>query len=429
MAEVNELITRFVFEGNLSPLSDFNDSLEISIKGLGVFVTAAAGAAAASLAWGKSILGPVDAMANLAIETGVAIEKQQEWNYIAASNNSSAEAVTNSITGLTSAIAEASISGSEDFARLGISIRGANGELKTADQVLTEVQRRFAQSDFTITQKQNLAETLGIDASLIQSLTLTTEQMESLKNEAREFGIITKEQGEATIASITATAQAGVAFESMQRQIAVGLAPELLRLSNAFKGWVAENQDWIKNVASGLAKSVLAIGGALSRLSPVLSIIAAGFAASKIAALGFSGVMGLLLSPVVLITAGVTAAILAIDDLIVAFQGGNSVIADFAQSFFDIDIGEAMRNMVDDAKLALSMIDDLFAPIGEFFGFGSTPGQAASAPAMPTGGGTVNQDVNINISATNAEQAREGVRRGLQENLISAQDQFRRGGR
>jgi hypothetical protein len=77
------------------------------------------------------------------------------------------------------------------------------------------------------------------------------------------------------------------------------------------------------------------------------------------------------LSPAVLIAAGLLAVWLVLDDLIVAFTGGESVIADFFQEFFGFDIQPVLVGIVDGFKnlLAdlLSLAEGLFSGFVDIF--------------------------------------------------------------
>jgi len=77
---------------------------------------------------------------------------------------------------------------------------------------------------------------------------------------------------------------------------------------------------------------------ALKRLAPFILTAGAAFTIATIGTSGFAAALGFLISPAVLITAGILAIALVLDDLIVAFQGGNSLIANFFKEFFGWDI-------------------------------------------------------------------------------------------
>jgi hypothetical protein len=60
-------------------------------------------------------------------------------------------------------IGDAAQKGSDDFARLGISVRDSNGQIKTADVILSEVSKRFNDLNLSMQEQQSFASALGID--------------------------------------------------------------------------------------------------------------------------------------------------------------------------------------------------------------------------------------------------------------------------
>ena len=360
MAQITELITKFSFEGSITPLQDFNNDLG---KSIGITAAFVAGTLAAATAIGKFALDTfeaLDPLVQLQRTTDVSIERMQELGFIASVSGSSLTAVTNTIEGLSRKIGEASIRGSEDFARLGINIRNASGEVKTADQVLDEVGQRFRTLNLSLAQQRSFSEALGIDPSLIQLLNRTGDEMNSLAGQARQLGVVTREQGDLLADVNDAFTIAGFAVDGIERRIALGLGPELKDLADGFTELLVENADWIEEGARAAIEIIGALIDSFQRLAPVFGVIVAGFAASRLAAFGFGNALKAAFSPVVLITAGITAALLVIDDLIVGLEGGQSVVADFFQEFFGIDILPTVRGIFNSISTLIDGIKALF---------------------------------------------------------------------
>lgn len=479
MAVVNEIVTEFSFKGDSAPLDSFNENLSTSISVIAGFGAATVAAAGAFAAWTGNILGGLDPMIQLSRSTGVAVESIQALGYAASVNGSSAQAMESTIESLSQTIGNAALNGDENFSRLGISVRKANGEVKNADEVLMDVNKRFNQLGLSMQEKQSMAASLGIDPSLVQLLSKTGEEINALTDEAKQFGVITKEQAGDAAAFNDSLTTLKFAFSGIQNQIAVGFGPELKALADQFLDFLKANQDLIKDGISWLGEALTTLAGTVTRLAPIFGIMIAGFVAAKIAALGFGGVMGIVLSPVVLITAGIVALLLIIDDLIVAFQGGQSVIADFFQEFLGVDIVAVMTEIWDTVKTVFDSIAQYFTdlfndPIGtitaqfeemanklfsfftgifsslgemalnilpdwaaDLLGLDSAPSPSESLPESQTmqngtSGNTSNsisQDVNINVTSPNPEAAGVSVRDNLQSQLDNAQTQVSRGGR
>ena len=364
---VNDLVTKFSFLGSVRPLDEFNGSLGGSIKLLGgMFAALNAGSAAFTL-WADGVLTGVDAMEALHRQTGVAVSTIQELNFIAGQTQSTSAAVESTIRGLTSTIGTAAQKGSDDFARLGLSVRDANGEVKDADTVLDEVAQRFRALGLSMKEQEHFAGALGIDTSLLQMMNKTGQEMAAMRDRARELGILTAEQTEQAALYKQALNSMWFGLNSVKQLIAVGVAPEMSRMAENFSQLLADNKDWIVNGIQLTVKWVGNLLEAFNRLLPVFALMTAGFIGMKIAALGFATVMGAILSPVVLITAGIVALLAIADDLIVAFRGGKSVIADFFQEFFNVDIVAVLRDVGKELEALFDHTIATFAPLFDFF--------------------------------------------------------------
>jgi len=368
MAQVTELITEFKFKGSSAPLGKYNASLGKGIGLLAGMTAALAGSAAAVAMWTTNVLGGEQSLINLSAETGVAAGRIQELQYIAEVSNSTAGALSSSMGGLARKIGEAAQQGSEDFARLGISVRGANGEVKDADAVLGEVGNRFKQLGLSMSEQQSFAEKLGIDPSLITMMGRTAEEMGALSARARELGTLTEEQVAFAQEYNDSMTNMKFAIDGVKRLVAVGLGPEIKKLTEGFTDLITENKDWIINGAKAAMGVLVDFGAMIGRVWPLLAGGAAIFIGLQVATMGWAGALGFLLSPAVLIAAGIAAIVLIVDDLIVAFQGGESVIANFFESFFGWDIQPALQGIVDFADTALGYVTDLANKIMDSFG-------------------------------------------------------------
>lgn len=473
MAVVTELVTEFKFNGSTAPLKDFNAGLDSAIGFLTKTVAAVAAVGVAIDAFVIATLHGVESTIQLSKTTGIGIEKIQELGYAASVSGSSVEAMNSTLSSLNQKIGNAAWKGDENFARLGISVRGANGQIKKADQVLDDIGARFRSLKFSMQEKQNFASALGIDPSLVQLLSKTSGEVALLREKARSLGVVTEAQAEEVEkfnASIT-TLKFGMS--SLQTQVAIGLAPAIKELAEYFTDLLATNKELIVDGIKEIVKWFGYFFEMLGRIWPWLVAVGVAFVAVKIAALGLSGVLAILFSPVVLITAAIVAAVLIVDDLIVAFRGGKSVIRDFFLEFFQWDIRPALQAIVDAFKWVVSVIWESFkgffkyindslwgiidgiknvgSAIGDFFGIGDTevnqtknvivqptplsqqaynikPGQASNAISTVKNN-SVQQSVTVNIQSSDPDAAGRAVQDSLNEQLEYADIQFEKGGR
>lgn len=347
MAIANEVITAFGFQGSITPLTNYNTALGQSI---GLLAATSAALIASAGAMGAFILATtrgIDPMIQLSRATGVQIETLQELSYAASVSGSSAQALQSSIASLSDKIGEAAQQGSEDFARLGLSVRDVNGNIKTADQLLAEVSKRFQQLNLSTQEQRTFAQRLGIDPSLVQLLGQSAQKTAELRNRARELGVINEQQADAAVRLNDAFTTLRFGFDALRAQIAVGLAPRMEEIAGKFTSFLQDNKDLISEGISKTIEVVTALAEAIVRLTPLLAGVAVAFGVWKVASIGLGAVLGVILSPVYLITAAIVGAILVVDDLIVALQGGQSVIADLAKEFLGIDIVPPLRAAVD----------------------------------------------------------------------------------
>ena len=434
MAQVTELVTKFSFTGSTTSLFNYNRGLGLAIKGLAGFAAASVAAAGAFSKWSSGILQSLDPLAQMERRTGIAIGQIQELSFVATQTGSTVEAAQSSILSLTQSIGDAAINGSEDFARLGISVRGANGQLKTADIVLAEMRDRFAELNLSMAEQESIAGSLGIDPTLVQMLNLSAGEMARLTARARELGTLTSEQGDKVMAYNAALNEQRFAISAVKNLIAVGFAPTLTELTSKFTDLVAENKDWIVNGAektiSIAVEFVDAVGNIAGAVFDMIDAVTLGNGKLTLL-IGTLGAITLK-HPVIAAIAGIA---LAVEDLISAFQGGESVIADFFEDNFGIDIVEKILDITDALKD--------FHEASKILIGGDVPGERAVIPQaardqfdfVPSGPGgslrmvprdsTVIQTNNIEVKTDNPAAAGRAVIDNLnrqQENAIQQLD-------
>jgi len=372
MSAINEIVTRFSFVGSLDPQTSFNQNLGSSIKLLAGVSTAIVGAAAGFTAWTISVTEAIDPMVQLSRETGTSIAAIQELGFAASQNGSDLNAVQSSIRELTKRAGEFARTGggqaSEAFLQMGLSVRDANGNMKTADVIMNDLSGTM--QSFNKGEQADILDKLGIDPSMIQLLNESSSEMKSLREEARSLGVITKEQADAAASLNDANTTLKFGLTGLKNSIAVGLAPTIQGIIEKFIGFLKANKDLIVNGITKLADGIMVLSGFIKRIAPVVGIAVAVFGAWALATGGLTAIMGVLMSPVVLITAAIVAIVLVIDDLIVAFNGGNSVIGTFIKQITGFDIGPAMRNAVasigEFVSLAIDGFKELYAFITDF---------------------------------------------------------------
>ena len=491
MAVVSELVSKFSFIGSLTPQKEFNANLKLSV---GLLAGAAAGIAAAAggmFAFVSSQTQAADALTDFNAETGIAVERAQELGFAAMMTGSSAEAMTASLAGLSKVAGDASRGlgrGRKAFDELGISVTDAAGNVKTADVLFNELRESFARLGTSAGAQKSIIASLGLDPSTLQLLNATSEEVDVLIEKAQALGVVTHEQAEAAAAFQDSLGIAQFGVSALGQQIAISLAPAMHGITDRFVDFLIANKDLIRDGLTWLGEVLVSTVGFIERMAPVALAAAAAFVAWQLATGGLVAILGVLLSPVVLITAGIVALLLIVDDLIVAFNGGQSVIRDFFLEFLGFDIVPIMQGIVDaflwmiDTVSGLlepwfaalgglfsavinvfkgnftGALDDLklaFAAFGDFVlgivsgllpdwvlqyldgGQESAPGLSPNDAITIGGGGVSNSNSTSNIDQQNQitvyssdpKQAGAAVNDALQEQLRNAKTQANRGGR
>lgn len=388
MATVTELVTKFAFAGSTKPLEGYNKNLATSVKLLASFSTAALATGAVIAAWATDILRGVDSLNDLAIETSSTVAQIQEMDFAAQQLGSNAEAMNGTLRGLSVSAGLAAKGmgrGKEVFKELGISVKDANGHVKSATVLLDEIRRKMNALNMSTEERRGLATRLGIDGSLVQYLSQTDSAMQKLIVRARELGTLTQEQAAAAADYNDALDAMEYAMNSVKQQVAVGLAPVMKDLAETVTDLIANNKEWVVKGIKVTMEFITQLLAVLTRVAPVLAVVGVAFAGAKLYMMGWAAIVAAVTSPVVLITAGLTALILVVDDLIVAFEGGDSVIGNFAKNVAGFDMSKVLGEMKELWEWITKISAALTGNIASFLGL---PGADIDVidPAMKLGG-------------------------------------------
>ncbi|EJB8470765.1 hypothetical protein MW376_000806 [Citrobacter freundii] len=362
MAIVNELITKFGFIGNLAPQETFNANLKASIGLLAGMGAAIQGSAGAMAAWFTSIIDGLDPLVQFHRETGLSVEGLQELGRVAELNGSSMEAVTSSIGEMTMRIGEFISTGEGEMAdigkRLGLQFKDASGNVKDATQTFIELSDKMR--SMSQAEKFSVLDKMGIDRSMVQMLSLSREELDKSLKQARDWGVVTTEQADAAAEFNNSLKDLRMGYSSVSTQLALSFLPMLKDIVDGMREWLHANAELIQNGLHHLGEIIFSLAGMIRRLLPIITVITVAFAAWWLVTGGLATIMTVLTSPVLLIIAAITAIVLVVDDLIVAMQGGQSVIADFFKDNWGIDIVPGLLAIKDTVMVVVDYIVDVF---------------------------------------------------------------------
>lgn len=327
------------------------------------------GIVAATASWVGSIADGIDPLVQMSRVTGESIEDLQAWGYAASQNGSSVEAVSESMREMNMRMGEFARSGggpaAEVFKQFGINVRDANGDVITAGHlmgVLNEKMQTLSEGE-----RLDLLDKVGADKSLVQLLGSSSEQMDSLVKKAKLLGVTTKEEADQFAAYNDSLTTTKFGASSLAKTMALGVLPTLKGLSDSLTEFMIDNREWLKETANNVGEFFGAVIESLTRMTPVLVTAAAAMTTYWFATSGAALATKALMSPITLIVGAIAGLYLVIDDLIVALDGGQSVIRDFFLNNFDFDIVPLLENIIAGFKSLFSYFEGMLSPIFDVF--------------------------------------------------------------
>lgn len=462
MAIASELATKISFIGSLKPLHKLNTGLDTAVKTIGVATVAFTTAGYAVNAFIENTLASADAQGQLARETGLSVEAIQEWGYVASVNGSTAQAFETSVANLSKKIGEASTKGSEDFNRLGISVRDSFGNVKNAETILLELRSRFKELGLSVQQQGDFLEKLGIDRTMIQTLNLSSDALDKLRGKARSLGILSQDEIDRVIEYNDSLTTTRYGIDALQKKIAVAFTPQLKDLNEGFVDLLVANKDLIKNglenfftlLGAGF-KAVYNFGGAIKDLFSNMTDGQLMLAKITLGIYAFNKAFNM--SPIGRAVTLITGLVAIVDDLRVGLAGGESAISKFFEKF-DIDLLGRVKLVLGELRVGVEQIawtvNNLLlglATVGNFLGadfdtkslkqditennrvidsqrrknqllYGGIQSRERQMSSQTNINQTNNNTINIKANDT------EGIKTELQRELQNANTQFRVGG-
>lgn len=344
----NELVTQFSFSGSTAPLNEYNskfsDAMSLVAKSAAIF-------GAVGLAVNNFIipqLNAIDAMGDFAKTTSTNIEYMQEMGYVAEQNGGSMQSLQSTLQGLSTSIGEASMGvgrSGKIFEKLGISVKKSNGEVKTTDEILDELHGKF--QSLSKVEQMAMASKLGIDKDMLQTLNLTNEEMGETRQKMRDMGIVSQAQADKVMELNDSIATAKTRFNAFGQQLLIKMLPAI----EGVIGGIDAIIDVIVNVSGTIFKAIDYFIGFEN------AMMIAGAAVLYLN-------KALLMNPIAWVVAAIVGLILIVDDLVVAFEGGESVIADFFAGF-DINIVNVLTTAIEGLKYSLNGLQLLLLTVAE----------------------------------------------------------------
>ena len=231
-------------------LTNVTDQVTSAAKKLALPITAAATAVGFSLSQMMSkFLDTGDAIDKASIRLGIGAERLQSLQYAAKMSGATADDMNSALGKLNENIVKAAAGKNEElaslFKKLGISLRDANGHVRTAADVLPEfadaIQRN---TNSSVRARMAIAAFGGAGQKLIPMLQDGSKGLADMEKKAHDLGLTMSQDDVKAAASLgDKFTDLGAVFDSFGNTISAKLAPVLGPLIDDLTEFLAKNKD------------------------------------------------------------------------------------------------------------------------------------------------------------------------------------------
>lgn len=254
-----------------------------------------------------SAINAADRIDELSARFSISTDTLSGWGYAAKMTGSDLESLVGIVPKFSKNIADASKAGSEAdkvFKALGISVKDQEGNLRSFEDLLPEVQNRFAGMNNETTKTALAMQLFGRSgAEFLEFLSLGADGMRTMEERARSLGIVIDADTAGAAAEFNDRVDdLRAATQGWFTQLAGELLPTLTDLTSQLVD-VAREGSGVRDVASGIASAFREIGqaaqifgvveGWLDRLrGGLVAVEKQGNAVLKLATGQYSGLFG-----------------------------------------------------------------------------------------------------------------------------------------
>lgn len=243
-----------------------------------------------------------DEILTMSTKYGMSTDSLQEFSYMAELVDTDLGTITGSMTKLTKAMG----SDSDVFAQLGVSIRNADGSMRSADAVFLDVIDALGQMESGVERDNVAMELFGKSAQELNPLIETgSAGIAAYAQEAHDMGAVLDEEALTSLGemddSFQRVEQAGTALKNT---IGTALAPVITQIAES----IANLSAWFQSLDPNMQQTIITIVGLVAAIVPAIAVVAK--IVTTVQAL--SGVFSALsMGPAALVVAAI-AAIIAI---------------------------------------------------------------------------------------------------------------------
>ena len=351
---IAELFARIGLKTDEDKAKSFSRAMTTVKVGLIATTAVAAGTALAIRKITGEAMDAAVAFKQFETETGASAQELQKWQAVALQTNQSAESVSSAIKAITSnqekiKLGQGDISG---YQILGIDPR--QDPFKILEDLRTKTK------GLSEGMKKNILSQIGVGAGMLQTLNLSNKEFDEMAGRA---WIISPKAVKTLTETKSAMDMAGKAISYMKAQIAVGLSPQIKKITKQFQEWMKVNE---KGIVEGFKKGFKYLTmfiKAVYNAGAAINHIVSGTIGWEYAMYGLVGAIlamnaAFSASPIGLIIAGIIILVAVLDDLYSYSQGNESLFGSMMAEF------PRFKKLLDNI---FGIIKDVFGAIKEVF--------------------------------------------------------------
>lgn len=417
MPIIDELVTILGFDTDDSGAKQFQAAMGGVKKTVTIITSAVLAAEAAIVSYSNKIAAGVDELGKFGKSFDIGTGILQKFGFATERAGGDVESLRSDMASITKSLASP-IPGefNAGFVALGINVRDASGNLKSADQVLLDLADRF--DGLNAKQRQILSTQVGLSESTLRFISQGREEIERLSARAVSLGgIIPAEATETAAEYADRLTDVKFALNGISQTIAIAMLPGMTSALSKFAEWIIANREFVTQnvqaVVEGIGRGFSFVFSAIEKgIDFVKSVfpeldnlgdkidVARLIAIGLVAALSFLAVaFAPLLLKIAAISAAVSALVLIIDDFTAFIQGKKSLIGTFLDAF--LEKFPLAKTTIEELKKLFESFVSGIGPLLGAIGLLIVDIFKAGSDESNIFGATVKANINIAIAAFN----------------------------
>jgi hypothetical protein len=351
----------------------------------------------------KSSVELATKMDNLSYVTNVSKENLQAWGEAVKRNGGSTDAFYTSISNLAAKIRDIQTNLSPAtygiFQRFGLALHNANGHIKNAAELLTELSSKFQHLPKAF--QFSLGHALGLDDATIRLLAQGNQQVQALVEKMTKLGGLNALNTERNIKLRNSLYD----LQLIWQNISLHIANRVIPLTTAFTEHLITGFQFLQRHSAG-------VRAAITALSLVISVLLIKSILELIPLIAYKLIpdiinltkkfwllnASMLANPMTWWAAGLLAAGLILQDFIVYLRGGNSEFGKFYDLISKTTLGQGLSALHEKFVAMRDIVKETLDLMKEFWNF-SFPNNKIEGNANNTSNSATYEDIRKNFSS------------------------------